>query len=226
MDSIVITGCTRGLGRALTLFFASKGWIVHGCGTHPEALEELRALLPAPHSFTRVDVTDDSAVGHWAQGVLKSGAPRMLINNAARIARNAPLWELSAKEVDPVLEVNIKGVIHVIRHFLPAMIQRQTGVVVNISSGWGRSTSPGVASYCATKFAIEGLTSALAQEIPPGLAAVSVNPGVIQTDMLTSCFGESASAYPRPDEWIQKAGPFLLALGPSDNGSSLDIPGA
>lgn len=199
---------------------------MHGCGTNPEALEELRALLPAPHLFTKVDVTDDSAVGHWAQRVLKSGAPRMLVNNAARIARNAPLWELSAKEVDPVLEVNIKGVIHVIRHFLPAMIQKQTGVVVNISSGWGRSTSPGVASYCATKFAIEGLTSALAQEIPPGLAVVSVNPGVIQTDMLTSCFGESAAAYPRPDEWIQKAGPFLLALGPSDNGSSVDIPGA
>jgi NAD(P)-dependent dehydrogenase (short-subunit alcohol dehydrogenase family) len=123
-----------------------------------------------------------------------------------------------------VIDINLKGTIHTIRHFLPAMIERGRGVVVNFSSGWGRSTSPEVATYCATKFAIEGLTAALAQELPPGLAAVALNPGVIHTDMPASCFADSASEYPAPEEWIKTAGPFLLNISPRDNGRPLTVP--
>ena len=68
------------------------------------------------------------------------------------------------------------------------------------------------------------LTAALAQELPPGLAAVALNPGVIHTDMLTSCFAESASEYPTPEEWIKTAGPFILKISPRDNGRPLTVP--
>ena len=71
-------------------------------------------------------------------------------------------------------------------------------MIVNFSSGWGRSVDAEVAPYCATKWAIEGLTQALARELPPGLCAVPLNPGVIDTDMLRSCFGGSAGGYPQP----------------------------
>jgi len=111
-----------------------------------------------------------------------------------------------------------------IRHFAPAMIAARRGVIVNFSSGWGRSTDPEVAPYCASKWGIEGLTSALAQEIPHGLAAVSLNPGVINTEMLRSCFGASASSYLSPDQWAKTAVPFLLKLGPGDNGKQLEAP--
>src|SRR4029079_2615042 len=94
----------------------------------------------------------------------------------AVINRSAPLWELSAEEFDQVTNVNINGVVNVIRHFAPAMIRRGSGVIANFSSGWGHSTSPEVAPYCATKFAIEGLTQALAQDLPKGMAAVRLNP--------------------------------------------------
>ncbi len=124
-----------------------------------------------------------------------------------------------------MIDVNIKGVANVIRHFVPAMIARGSGVVVNLSSGWGRSTAPEVAPYCATKWAIEGLTAAMAQELPRGLAAVAVNPGIIDTDMLRSCFGESASGYPSPSRWAEAAVPFLLGLGPKDNGKPMTVPG-
>ena len=96
-------------------------------------------------------------------------------------------------------------------------------MIVNFSSEWGRSTSPEVAPYCATKWAVEGLTRALAQELPRGLAAVPVNPGIIDTDMLRSCFGDSAGHYPDPREWAETAVPFLLGLGPKDNGRPLSI---
>jgi len=97
---------------------------------------------------------------------------------------------------------------------------------VNFSSGWGRSTEAGVAPYCATKWAIEGLTQSLAQELPPGMTAVPLNPGIINTDMLRSCFGGSAADYPSPGEWARIAAPYLLEIDASDNGRPLTVPGA
>jgi len=222
---VVVTGASRGLGLAMCRFFAEEGHVVHGCARRVEGVEELRREFGSPHSFHVVDVADDCAVERWAGEVLKSGTPDFLINNAALIAVNSSLWRLRAEDVDPVIDVNIKGTINTIRHFLPAMIRGGRGVVVNFSSGWGRSTSPDVATYCATKFAVEGLTSALAQELPSGLAAVALNPGIIQTDMLAACFGESAGDYPEPEEWVKKAGPFILGLTSRDNGGSLTVPG-
>lgn len=223
--SLVLTGATRGLGLAMTRHFAALGHTVHGCSRDPAAIERLRREFPAPHSFHALDISDDTAVGRWAEAILPAGTPDLLLNNAALIAPNAPLWKLPAAAVDPVVDVNIKGTIHTIRHFLPAMIDRGCGVVVNFSSGWGRSTSPGVATYCATKFAIEGLTAALSQELPPGLAAVALNPGIIHTDMLAACLGEGADSYPTPAQWIQNAAPFLLALTAKNNGQALTVPG-
>ena len=112
-----------------------------------------------------------------------------------------------------------------IRAFVPAMVNEGRGVIVNYSSGWGRSTSPEVAVYCASKWAIEGLTQALAQELPRGMAAVALNPGIIDTEMLRVCFGGSAASYPEPEQWVKAAGPFILRLGARDSGRSLDVPG-
>jgi NAD(P)-dependent dehydrogenase (short-subunit alcohol dehydrogenase family) len=162
----------------------------------------------------------------WADEVLAQlGPPDLLLNNAAVINRPATLWELSTEEFDEVVDINIKGVVNVLRHFVPAMIERGSGVIVNFSSEWGRSTSPEVAPYCATKWAIEGLTRALAQELPRGVAAIPVSPGIIDTDMLRTCFGTGAGRYPGPAEWVKAAIPFLLGLGPKQNGKPLSISG-
>jgi NAD(P)-dependent dehydrogenase (short-subunit alcohol dehydrogenase family) len=81
-----------------------------------------------------------------------------------------------------------------------------------------------VAPYCASKWAIEGLSQALAQELPGGMAAVALNPGIIDTEMLRSCFGDSAESYPDADDWARRAVPFMLKIGPKDNGSPLVVP--
>lgn len=223
--TVVVTGATRGLGRALVGELASLGQVVVGCGRSPEKLAELDRSFPAPHRFDAVDVADDAAVSRWAEQVLAShGPPDLVLNNAALINANRPLWEIPAAEFDEVLDVNVKGTVNVLRAFLPAMIDRGKGIVVNFSSGWGRSTSAEVAPYCATKWAIEGLTQALAQELPSGLAAIPLNPGIIDTDMLRSAFGAGAGRYPRPDAWARRAVPFLLSLGPRNNGDPLTVP--
>lgn len=224
--TILVTGCTRGLGRALTGYFIGQGARVVGCGRSAEALADLEAQFDGEHGFAEVDVSDDADVREFARWTLAEfGAPDLLINNAATIAPNAPLWQVAPAEIDRVLDVNIRGTINIIRAFTPAMIARGSGIIVNFSSGWGRSTSPEVATYCASKWAIEGLTGALAQELPKGLAAVAVNPGIIDTEMLRSCFGDGAAHYPNPEAWVQRAGPFLLKLSAKDNGRSLDVPG-
>lgn len=221
---IVITGVTRGLGRALAAGFAELGHTVAGCGRSTQDIESLRRDLGSRHDFQAVDVTHDTEVRAWAENVLsRFGAPNLLLNNAGVTTRSALLWEVSAEECDQVIDVNIKGVINVVRHFVPAMIERGTGVIVNFSSGLGRSTSPYAAPYCATKWAIEGLTRALAQELPRGVAAIPLAPGVIDTDLLRTLFGPAAQQYSNPQAWAKHAVPFLLKLGPRKNGKPLKI---
>jgi NAD(P)-dependent dehydrogenase (short-subunit alcohol dehydrogenase family) len=221
---IVLTGATRGLGRAMAEKLIALGHTVAGCGRSAAHIAELRRLYPG-HDFAVVDVADGAAVATWAKDVLaKHGPPDLLLNNAAVINDSAPLWDVPAEQFDRLIDVNVKGVANAVRAFVPAMIRRGAGVIVNFSSGWGRSTSPEVAPYCASKYAVEGLTKALAQELPRGLAAVPLNPGVIDTDMLRSCFGGDASGYVSAKAWAEKAVPFLLELGPRHNGQSLTAP--
>ncbi len=221
---IVITSVSRGLGRALVDGFIARDHVVFGCARSVEAIADLRRRYPAPNGFVTVDVSHDDEVRTWAAEVLKGGPPDLLVNNAATINRNAPLWEVPAEEFSQVIDVNVKGVVNVIRHFLPAMIERGRGVVVNFSSWWGRSGAAEVAPYCATKWAVEGLTRALAAELPRGMAAVPVIPGIIDTEMLRSCFGADAGNYPDPAAWAEKAVPFLLKLGAKDNGKPMEVP--
>lgn len=223
MKKILITGVTRGLGRALAEWYIANGHTVIGCGRSAEVLN-LRFTHPAPHDFSALDVADEGKVALWAEKVLAvHGAPDLLINNAAVMNTPAPLWEVPAREFNQLIDVNIKGVANVIRHFVPAMVARRSGVIINLSSGWGRSTSPEVAPYCASKYAMEGLTKALAQELPEGMAAVPLNPGVIDTDMLRQAWSDGAASYPKAEAWAKVAAPYILQLGPKNNGQSLSV---
>ena len=222
--TIVLTGCTRGLGRELVDRFIERGHTVLGCGRSTSHIADLGAKFGAPHDFSSVDVSNGPAVEAWAARVLTSaGAPDLVINNAALMNDPAPLWEVPPEEFDQLMAVNVTGTLNVIRAFVPAMIAAGRGVIANISSGWGRSTDALVGPYCTSKHAIEGLTGSLAQELPRPVTAVAVSPGVVDTDMLRQAWDDGAGAYPGPEEWGQRAADFFLGLGPGDNGSSVRI---
>jgi NAD(P)-dependent dehydrogenase (short-subunit alcohol dehydrogenase family) len=225
-NTVLITGCTRGLGQALAAEFICLGWTVAGCGRSEERIASMSKSYGVPHYFAACDVTDAGAVEAFAmEAIQRTGAPHLLLNNAALINANARLWEVPVEEFHRVIAANVEGPFHVIRAFVPVMIKAGRGVIVNFSSGWGRSTSPEVAPYCASKYAVEGLTASLAQELPRGMAAVALNPGIIDTEMLRSCFGAGAGAYPNPEKWARTAVPFLIKLGAKDNGGALTAPG-
>lgn len=222
MPVVAITGVSKGIGRALAEEFLRLGCTVCGCSRNLAKFgEEFSGNL----DLSAVDVTDSRSVKDWAKHVIaKHGAPDFLINNAAVINRNALLHEVPEEEFNTLIDVNIKGVSNVLREFLPAMVQRRSGIIINMSSGWGRSTDAEVAPYCASKWAIEGLTKALAQELPSGMAAIPLSPNVVNTDMLQSCFGPSASDAPNPEVWARVTAPWILKLGPKENGKSLSAP--
>lgn len=223
--TIWITGCTSGLGRALIDEFTTAGHKVAGCGRRGELIDELTRDLPTPHYFSQVDVADDREVEQFCREAFsQTGAPDLLINNAAIVNEPASLWEIPAKDFDRLTAININGTANMIRHTVPIMLREGYGMIVNLSSGWGRSTSPEVAPYCASKWAIEGLSQALAQELPRGLGVVALNPGVINTRMLQTCWGEHANSYEGPASWAKTAAPFLLKLKPSQNGQALTAP--
>ena len=221
--NILVTGVSRGLGQALVKGLLAEGHRVAGCARQTEEAEKI-AKSAQNFRVDSVDLTNDAAVSDWVDDVVKHwGVPDLVINNAGVIAANQPLWEVPLSEFQTVMQVNVQGVFSVIRHIVPHLIDAKQGVIANLSSGWGRSVAAEVAPYCCSKWGVEGLTLALAEELPHGLAAVPVNPGVINTDMLQSCFGAEANNAPSPEQWAAQAVPFFLGLGAKDNGRSLSV---
>jgi len=205
--------------------FMKLGWIVAGCGRREDSIDELKTKLGEPHFFAVCDVAKEADVQRFCEATIAAvGVPDLLLNNAAIINPNQPLWEMSEQDIHSIIDVNIKGTIAMMRHLLPSMLKRGSGVVVNFSSGWGRSTAGEVAPYCATKWAIEGLSQATAQETNGKVAIVALNPGIIDTDMLRSTFGSGAGHYPVAKQWAKTAVPFLAALNAKHNGRALTAP--
>jgi NAD(P)-dependent dehydrogenase (short-subunit alcohol dehydrogenase family) len=219
---VCISGCSKGLGRAMAKEFAARGWIVTGGARNITSLEKLKSEISTEHLFHQFDITSPEQVEVFSELVISQfGTPDLLINNAGVINQNAPLTQVSPVEFANVLSVNLGGIHNMIRSFVPQMEKSGKGIIVNFSSYWGQSTAAEVGPYCTTKWGVEGLTRSLAQELPSGLATVAFNPGIINTDMLRSTFGEQANNYETPDEWVGHAVNKLENLSISDSGKTI-----
>ena len=115
---VLLTGVSRGCGRALTEEFIRLGQVVLGCGRSEKEIAALQSRFPTPNHFAVVDVTDDAQVAAWARRVLRlHEAPELLLNNAGIINRNAPLWEVPAREFSEVIHLHLPGLPrHRLRH--------------------------------------------------------------------------------------------------------------
>ncbi|HDX9633765.1 SDR family oxidoreductase [Bacillus cereus group sp. MYBK108-2] len=224
--SVIITGVTQGLGRAMVDRFHELGWNIYGCGRSKDKIEELKKQYSKIHDFQVIDVSDSQQVNNWANYILNTHtAPDMIINNASIVNQNAQLWKITAQEFENVMNVNVNGVVNVIRAFVPAMVARKEGIIINMSSSWGREGEAELAPYCASKFAIEGITKSMALELPHGMAVVALDPGgSISTPMLKSCAPQYINESPTPETWSHKAIEYILNITIDKNGDSLKCP--
>lgn len=224
--SVIITGVTQGLGRAMVDRFHELGWNIYGCGRSKDKIEELKKQYSKIHDFQVIDVSDSQQVNNWANYILnRHTAPNLIINNASIVNQNAQLWKITAQEFENVMNVNVNGVVNVIRAFVPAMVARKEGIIINMSSSWGREGEAELAPYCASKFAIEGITKSMALELPHGMAVVALDPGgSISTPMLKSCAPQYINESPTPETWSHKAIEYILNITIDKNGDSLTCP--
>ena len=179
MSHVLITGGSRGIGAAAVRAFARAGYEVSFI--YEKSAEAAAALAAETGARAiRCDAADTEAV---AAAVASLPPVDVLVNNAG-ISHVGLISQISPEEWDRLFAVNVKSIYNTVRAVLPAMLQRQAGAVVNVSSMWGQAGASCEAAYSATKGAVIALTQALARELgPSGIRVNAVSPGVIDTDM-------------------------------------------
>lgn len=192
MASILITGVSSGIGHALANLTAQRGWRVIGtvrdATRRPEGLDERVALefldLSVPGSATEL-----------AARVLASQVcPDVIVNNAGLLIMR-PLEETSAEELERIYQVNVFGQLELVRELLPAMRERHSGTVVNVTSLGGRTVFPFFGVYNSTKWALEGASEALWHELKPwGIRVKVIEPGYVATPIWGKALPQAGGA--------------------------------
>ena len=195
----LVTGGNRGIGLAISRMLADQGMDIIIVGRNQKTLESAKKEIEEldVKVWTIVcDVSEPGQVRGLASEVEKIGRPDILINNAG-VAYYKNLEENSEKEIDKMIDVNFRGLVMVTKELTAIM---DKGLLINISSGAGKTGYPGLAVYCGTKFAVIGFTEALAEELEDkGIRAYTICPGDTQTDMWESLFPDTQASY-QPDD--------------------------
>jgi len=217
----VVTGASRGIGRAIALAFAARGLDVALLARDRTALEEVAAACTALGVEATVhpcDVADVTAVQAEAHRIART--PRVVVNNAG-IVHRAPLVETTVEQWRAVLAVNLDATFYVTKAFLEAMLAAKTGRIVNVSSISATFGTARHVSYCASKWGVIGFTKALAEELrETGLQALSVLPGSTDTDMLK---GSGFPPQMQPEDIAKVVLYAALDAPAAMNGASLDV---
>jgi NAD(P)-dependent dehydrogenase (short-subunit alcohol dehydrogenase family) len=181
--TVLITGCSSGIGRATAARLAAGGWTVYATARRADSLAELEA---AGCRTLALDVTDEASM-RAAVGAVE-GPLGVLINNAG-YSQSGALETLPMDDVRRQFETNVFGLLRMCQLVLPGMRAAGAGTIVNLSSMGGKLTFPGGGAYHATKYAVEALSDALRMEVARfGIDVVCVEPGLIRTE-----FGETAA---------------------------------
>lgn len=203
---VVITGASKGLGRALAMRYAAEGATLGLCARTAHPLEELRNSLVS--SGSRVfampcDISNSVEVQTFSEKVIAElGHVDVLVNNASRLGERLPVVEYPVGEWDEVIQTNVHGPFFMTRLLVPAMMKRGSGAVINVSSSVGRAGRKLWGAYAVSKFALEGFTQVLAEELRPyNIRVNSVNPGPLATDMRKKAYpAEDPSTLRTPDQ--------------------------
>ncbi len=196
----LVTGGNRGIGCAIAHKLAENGidLIIVGCNKKRlnDAAANLKKLGVIVYPI-QCDISKPKNIKKLLEQVAEIGDIDILVNNAG-VAFYSDLVKSSPKEIDRMIDVNLRGMIKMTKAFLPQMMKKDESIIINIASGAGKTGYPGLATYCATKFGVIGFTEALAQEMEEsGVHVYAICPGDTQTEMWESLFpGEPATYLP------------------------------
>ncbi|WP_330454998.1 MULTISPECIES: oxidoreductase [unclassified Streptomyces] len=210
----LITGASSGFGRSIAAAALAAGDTVVATARRPEALDDLVAAHPDRAVAVQLDVTDTARIADVvADTVLWYGRIDVVVNNAGMGLVGA-VEETSDRELRDLMDLHFFGPAALVRAVLPHMRRNGSGAVVQMSSMGGRFTFPGVGGYSATKFALEGLSEALAAEVAPhGIKVLIVEPGSFRTGFA----GGGALRQSAPlDAYADSVGPVRSGLPDSD----------
>jgi NAD(P)-dependent dehydrogenase (short-subunit alcohol dehydrogenase family) len=186
LDSVLITGTSKGIGLEAALAFGRAGYQVYATmrnPSHSPALAETAAREKLPIIVSAMDVDSDESVSRAIGAILKGGSIDVLVNNAG-IEREGAVEELPLAEFRAAMETNYFGAIRCIQAVVGQMRQRRSGCIINVTSVAGRIACPPSAAYAASKFALEGLSEALAGEMKTfNVRIAMVEPGIVDTAM-------------------------------------------
>ncbi|MFF9766176.1 oxidoreductase [Streptomyces sp. NPDC053086] len=183
----LVTGATSGFGREIAEAAVAAGDVVVGAARHPEALQDLVAAHPGRLEALRLDVTDLAAVDAAVQDVVaRHGRIDVLVNNAGRTHVGA-VEETTDAELRDLFDLHVFGPVALVRAVLPHMRERRSGAIVQMSSMGGQMSFAGFGAYSGTKFALEGISEALADEVAEfGIKVLIVEPGAFRTSIFTT----------------------------------------
>lgn len=185
----VVTGAGRGIGRAIALAFAQEGADLVLAARSVDKLNEVAAEIQAGGRQALVvptDVTSEASIGNLRDRTLEHfGRVDILVNNSGVGGPAAPLWEIDPQDWDETFAVNVRGVYLCCRAFLPAMVARRSGVIINIGSMTGKRPLVNRTPYAASKLAVVGLTRTLAWEVGPyGIRVNVISPGPVEGERI------------------------------------------
>jgi NAD(P)-dependent dehydrogenase (short-subunit alcohol dehydrogenase family) len=187
MSKVLITGTSSGIGFETAIVLSRAGHTVYATMRNPQRGAALRKIVEKeqlPISILKMDVDSDESVGAATSAIRsQTGLIDVLVNNAG-IERTGSIEGLAFDDFKATMETNYFGALRTIRAWLPDMRTRQSGCIINVTSVAGRIACSPLAPYTASKFALEALSEALAQEVKPFNVRVAVvQPGIIDTAM-------------------------------------------
>jgi NAD(P)-dependent dehydrogenase (short-subunit alcohol dehydrogenase family) len=213
---VLITGASRGLGRALALGFAEQGARVAICSRDERRLSEVAEAIRGDVLATRVDITRPEEVSRWIlQALHRFGRIDALINNASMLGLRSPVVDYPVDLWRRVVDVALNGQFIVTQQVLPAMLEAGGGSIVNVSSGVTVAGRPEWGAYLVAKWGLEGFTKMLAAEVKEqGVRVNSVDPGGMATEMRAKAYpDEDRSKLKSPEEVL----PVFLYLVSDDS---------
>ena len=206
---VVISGASRGLGKALAFGFADRGAALGVCSRDKSRLQRVEQELKrmrTPYVAEILDIRNDKAVDVFVGRVAGTfGRIDVLINNASILGARSDIASYPVHAWDEVMAVNINGAFYLAKRILKIMLAQNEGSIINVSSSIGRKGRRQWGAYAASKFALEGLTEVLADELGgTGIRVNSVNPGAMATDMRRAAYpDEDQTELKRPEEILE-----------------------